>query len=909
MKNIFAFLLLCALLLLGRAGRAQSVGIGTPTPSPKAVLDLTSTTQGLLIPRLTAAQRGAIATPPQGLMVYQTDGTAGGGAGTGFWYFAGSGGWVLVNPTGAADNLGNHTATQNLNLTDKLLVGGTAGVPGTDGLKVAANGNVGIGLGAAAPAYNLDVAGGAVNTRNYYLDGYIGLTRGTLGTNNIFVGTGPVPGTNSTGDANTVLGQGAAGNLFGGDRNTAVGVAAGYNFKDAVHNTALGYYAGYGVSSTNAVPGDSDDNTFIGYQAAQGADGAAGTTALGANAGLNLRGGDRNTFVGNGADLSSALSQRTNATAIGYQAKVNQDNALVLGGTGLNAVNVGIGTTTPSASLDVARGTGVNGTALFRGTARNSNFNYATTEDTYLRGGKATSNVLLNDDGGNVGIGTQVPNSRLSISPAVVEPKITLWDGGSITDHYGFGISGGQLNYHVPTTSDNHVFYSVGKNGDGNELARFTGTGRLGVGTNAPFSLLANTAINIVGADGYGVGDKSLTWSSNLVGYAAAVFNANPGAGQNGLAVKVAGANAAATAFDVSRGFAGVAGASLLSVRANGYVGLGTANPNATLEVRRGTAVDGTAAFYGTTRTSHFSYATAEDTYLRGGKATSNVFLNDNGGNVGIGTTSVPERLSVAGTARADINNGSNAAVIGANANTGGFATGVRGTAAGNGYGVLGTAGANGYGVSGSANGPTGRGVDGFSLDGAGVYGETESGIAVRAVVSNTGANNGYAVLASATDGVGVRASATTGNALWATATGTAPAAIITQSGTGLALDVTNGAIRTKEVRTPGTGTANMLPVAYGTYTDNFAAAILQSSGNFTVVKNSAGSYTLTFPQYSGVDLSGAFIQVTASQNFFNTSFYYATASGITNGRVSIQTRDLARTADGVGFSFIMFKP
>ena len=166
MKNVFAFLLLFALLLLARAGRAQSVGIGTPTPSPKAVLDLTSTTQGLLIPRLTAAQRGAIATPPQGLMVYQTDGTAGGGAGTGFWYFAGTGGWVLVNPTGAADNLGNHPATQNLNLTDKLLVGGTAGVPGTDGLKVAANGNVGIGLGAAAPAYNLDVAGGAVNGRN-----------------------------------------------------------------------------------------------------------------------------------------------------------------------------------------------------------------------------------------------------------------------------------------------------------------------------------------------------------------------------------------------------------------------------------------------------------------------------------------------------------------------------------------------------------------------------------------------------------------------------------------------------------------------------------------------------------------------------------------------------------------------
>ena len=95
---------------------------------------------------------------------------------------------------------------------------------------------------------------------------------------------------------------------------------------------------------------------------------------------------------------------------------LSSDNARVLGGTGLNAVNVGIGTTTPSASLDVARGTGVNGTAIFRGTTRTSHFNYAAAEDTYIRGGKATSNVLLNDDGGNVGIGTTSVPERLSVA-------------------------------------------------------------------------------------------------------------------------------------------------------------------------------------------------------------------------------------------------------------------------------------------------------------------------------------------------------------------------------------------------------------------------------------------------------------------------------------------------------------
>ncbi|MDX1479845.1 MAG: hypothetical protein R3301_19175, partial [Saprospiraceae bacterium] len=50
-----------------------SVGIGTTTPDASAILEVQSTTQGLLIPRLTTAQRGAIAAPATGLMVYDAD--------------------------------------------------------------------------------------------------------------------------------------------------------------------------------------------------------------------------------------------------------------------------------------------------------------------------------------------------------------------------------------------------------------------------------------------------------------------------------------------------------------------------------------------------------------------------------------------------------------------------------------------------------------------------------------------------------------------------------------------------------------------------------------------------------------------------------------------------------------------
>jgi hypothetical protein len=64
------------------------------TADPSAMLDVTSTNKGFLAPRMTAAQRTAIATPATGLLVYQTDAT------TGFWYYNGTV-WVqAIGPQG-----------------------------------------------------------------------------------------------------------------------------------------------------------------------------------------------------------------------------------------------------------------------------------------------------------------------------------------------------------------------------------------------------------------------------------------------------------------------------------------------------------------------------------------------------------------------------------------------------------------------------------------------------------------------------------------------------------------------------------------------------------------------------------------------------------------------------------------
>ncbi|MBG8555032.1 tail fiber domain-containing protein [Hymenobacter sp. BT594] len=148
--RLFRCLLLVTGALLPLATQAQSgsVGIGTTTPDASAALEVRSTTQGLLLPRLSLVQRdalgtGSVAAPVAGLVIYQTDNTPG-------LYAYDGAGWVRLG----ADNLGNHIATQNLNLGPNQLVGND----GSQGLRISASGDVGFGPG--TPRGHLDVNGG-----------------------------------------------------------------------------------------------------------------------------------------------------------------------------------------------------------------------------------------------------------------------------------------------------------------------------------------------------------------------------------------------------------------------------------------------------------------------------------------------------------------------------------------------------------------------------------------------------------------------------------------------------------------------------------------------------------------------------------------------------------------------------
>jgi len=97
-----------------------SVGIGTTSPHSSSLLEVKSTTKGVLFPRMTLTQRNAIpvATSTTGLLIYQTDNTPG------FYYHNGTS-WKAVTPFSAAN-----TALSNLSTTtaisQSLLPGTTA---------------------------------------------------------------------------------------------------------------------------------------------------------------------------------------------------------------------------------------------------------------------------------------------------------------------------------------------------------------------------------------------------------------------------------------------------------------------------------------------------------------------------------------------------------------------------------------------------------------------------------------------------------------------------------------------------------------------------------------------------------------------------------------------------------------
>lgn len=276
---------------------------------------------------------------------------------------------------GYSNTTGNSNAAYGMSALRSNTTGNFNTAIGKDALYTNSTGNDNTAVGRGAMYFNTT---GTSNTAS----GTYALRNNTTGTHNSAHGSNALR-SNTTGISNSASGYFALYSNTTGLGNTANGASALYANTIANHNTAVGY-----VVLTNTTTGSFNtaqgsyalnlntsgaNNTATGYSAlyanASGSNNVAnGNAALYANTtGFNNTGlgyealntlttGNHNTAIGYASDVASA--DITNASAIGSNAYVSASNSVVIGSiNGINgataSVNVGIGTTTPTARLDV----------------------------------------------------------------------------------------------------------------------------------------------------------------------------------------------------------------------------------------------------------------------------------------------------------------------------------------------------------------------------------------------------------------------------------------------------------------------------------------------------------------------------------------------------------------------------
>ena len=283
------------LVFAGTCG-AQSVGVGTSSPNASAQLDVSSSSKGLLIPRMDSNAVKAIANPAPGLMVYDSSrkqlfvnmGTA---AAADWENIVAKSGWGLTGNagTGANSYIGttDNTALQfeiNNTLAGKLDPAYQSVALGLDA--GANNMGEGVAIGTYAQGANAasPIALGYFAMANNTGSFNIGIGQQTLeystGGGNIAIGSIALFSNNS-GENNIGIGFETLQNTTNSYYNTAIGTNTGRAFDNGYNNVFLGancdvngagYYnviaIGQGVictASDQAVIGNSATNSIGGY--------------------------------------------------------------------------------------------------------------------------------------------------------------------------------------------------------------------------------------------------------------------------------------------------------------------------------------------------------------------------------------------------------------------------------------------------------------------------------------------------------------------------------------------------------------------------------------------------------------------------------------------------------------------
>jgi len=439
MKAVYSVILSFALV---PAFVSAQVAINTDgaTPVASAMLEVSATDKGMLIPRLTAAQRDAISSPATGLMVYVTDDNT-------FHYFNGAA-WTVI---GLGNNLftsdGTLTSDRSVNLDNFRLRLETPSAKNALTLQRGESGSMGIAFqnsGSKYPAIISVPATGNFNGLDFSTKGadtdldLTGLTLRLTDAGTITLpeyGQGNVSGTTAKLLAVTSVGEVIETDpqtltLTGNDLSLSSGGSVTLPDDSASNEIQTLSRSGTTVSlssgggSVDIADGDSDSANELQN---------LGSSASGTNRTVTITNGTATTFSVADSDNSSTNELQYLSLDSGSIIRLTNGGSVTLpdnsatneldskwtasnGAIYHNDGSVGIGVVNPGSLLHIGSTT-IDDTTGFRITqgSNNSLFSHNTGGDLVI-GKLSATNQLVLDAGSSVGIGTDAPSQKLDVN-------------------------------------------------------------------------------------------------------------------------------------------------------------------------------------------------------------------------------------------------------------------------------------------------------------------------------------------------------------------------------------------------------------------------------------------------------------------------------------------------------------